>query len=70
MVEGLVILYIGLQMMDFFFNFEWKEFSVGVLFLSITLTILFFLNCKTLGGLFWFLISLIEYFIYLKHIKK
>ncbi len=66
MIIGLIVFFLGLQMIDLFFHFEWEEFSVGVLFISLTLTILFFIKNDMVGSLIWFIISLIEYLSFLK----
>lgn len=66
MIIGLIIFYMGLQLMDLYFHLEWKEFSVGILFISLTLTILFLLKNDMVGSLIWFIISLIEYLSFLK----
>jgi|688.fasta_scaffold1118561_2 hypothetical protein len=70
MVGGLVLLYIGLQMIDFLYHLQWKEFSIGIIFLSLLLTILLIIQSNVIGTMIWFVITLIEYFNYLKLIKK
>jgi hypothetical protein len=59
MVGGLVLLYIGLQMIDFLYHLQWKEFSIGIIFLSLLLTILLIIQSNVIGTMIWFVITLI-----------
>lgn len=70
MVGGLILLYVGLQMIDFLCHLQWKEFSIGIIFLSFLITILLIIQYNVIGTMIWFVITLIEYFNYLKLIKK
>ena len=69
MIIGLCILYIGLQLIDSYFDFHWKQFTIGVIMLSCVITILCFINSMIISGIIWLVVTLIEYRTYLKYIK-
>ena len=70
LITGLCILYIGLQLTEYMFGLHWKEFSIGVLILSIVITISCFINSMLISGIIWTVVSLIEYRNYLLYVKN
>lgn len=69
MLIGLCLLYIGLQITEFQFGLHWKEYSVGMIFLTAIIAVSCFINSFYISSFIWFLITLIEYRSYLKYIK-
>lgn len=65
LILGLCILYIGLQIIDNVFGLHWKEFSVGVILLSLVITILCYIDSMMIAGTIWLVVTLIEYRTYL-----
>ena len=70
MVFGLCLLFVGLQIIDIYFDLHWKEFSIGLIFLSSLITIICFMNSMTIGCITWLIVTLIEYRTYLNNIKE
>lgn len=70
MLIGLCLLYIGLQITEFQLGLHWKEYSVGMIFLSLIITISCFINSFYVSSFIWFLVTLIEYRSYLKYMKN
>jgi hypothetical protein len=60
MILGLGILYIGLTILDMYYDFEWENFSVGLLFLSLLITLLCLIDGRTTSTIIWFVIFLFE----------
>ncbi len=69
MIIGLCLLYVGLQLLDWYFDFYWKEFTIGIIMLSSIITILCFIDSMVISGIIWLIVTLIEYRTYLKYIK-
>ena len=69
MISGLCILYVGLQLLDLYFDFHWKEFTVGIICLSTVITILCLIHLTVISGIIWLVITLVEYRTYLMYIK-
>ncbi len=70
MIIGLCLLYVGLQLLDWYFDFYWKEFTIGIIMLSCIITILCFIDSMVISGIIWLIVTLIEYRTYLKYIKE
>lgn len=60
MILGLVILYVGLTILDFYYDFEWLNFSSGVLLLSLLISVLCLIEGLTTTSIIWFVVFLLE----------
>ena len=58
---ALVILYVGLILMDTYYDFHWKEYVCACCVISILISILLFMDHRVLGGIIWFVVFLLEY---------
>jgi hypothetical protein len=66
MILGLVILYVGLTILDFYYDFEWLNFSSGVLLLSLLISVLCLIEGLTTTSIIWFVVFLLECLSYNK----
>lgn len=57
----LVILYIGLILLDTYYDFHWKEYVCACCVISILISILLFMDNRIMGGTIWFVVFLLEY---------
>ena len=57
----LVILYIGLILLDTYYDFHWKEYVCACCVISILISILLFMDNRVVGGTIWFVVFLLEY---------
>jgi len=65
LIFGMSFMFVGLQIMDFFFDFKWREFSIGLIFLSSLITIISLMDNNLILMIIWFLVTLIEYRSYM-----
>jgi len=66
MITGIIILYIGLTILDMYYDFDWKLFSDIVLLIPVIVMIMFIISGNIHGMMFWFVIFLIETWNYSK----
>ena len=66
---NMCVLYVGLQVLDHFFDFKWKEFSVGCIVLAAVISTCCFIDGFSIAGLVWMLVALIEYNNFIKIFK-
>lgn len=57
----LVILYVGLILLDTYYDFHWKEYVCACCVISILISILLFMDNRIMGGTIWFVVFLLEY---------
>ena len=57
----LVILYVGLIILDTYYDFHWKEYVCACCVISILISILLFMDNRIMGGTIWFVVFLLEY---------
>ena len=66
MITGIIIIYIGLTILDMYYDFDWKLFSDIILFIPVIIMILYIISGNTHEMMFWFVIFLIETWNYSK----
>jgi len=66
MILGLVILYLGLTFLDFYYDFDWLDFSSGMVLLSLLIGILCLIDGLIVTSMIWFVVFLIEKLSYNK----
>lgn len=66
---GLSLLYVGLLIIDCYFDLKWKEYSIGLIILGWLIMVLCFLDSMVISGITWGVVTLIEYRSYLNEIK-
>jgi hypothetical protein len=57
----LVILYVGLILLDTYYDFHWKEYVCACCVICILISILLFMEHRIMGGTIWFVVFLLEY---------
>ena len=70
MCFGLCLLYVGLLLIDCYFDLDWDEFTIGLIILGWLITVLCFMDSMIIGGITWGVVTLIEYRSYLNNVKK
>ena len=66
MITGIIILYIGLTLLDMYYDFDWKLFLDVILFIPVIIMILYIISGDMHEMMFWFVIFLIETWNYAK----
>ena len=69
MVIGLCILYIGLLLIERIFGLYWKEYTVGLITLSLVIAISCYIRSYYISAAVWAITTLMEYNHYLRHYK-
>jgi hypothetical protein len=66
MILALVILYLGLTILDVYYDFDWSDFSSGVVLLALIISFLCLIDKLIISSMIWFVIFLIETLSYNK----
>jgi hypothetical protein len=69
MLLGLCILYIVLILIERIFGLYWKEYTVGLITLSLVIAISYYIKSFYFPAFLWALTTLLEYNHYLRHYK-
>lgn len=69
MLIGLCILYIGLILIERIFGLYWKEYTAGLIMLSLVIVISCYIKSYYISAVIWLITTLLEYNHYLRHYK-
>jgi len=66
---NMCVLYVGLQVLDHFFDIKGKELAIGSVVLSAIIATFCFIEKFSIAGLVWVLVALIDYTNFNKNFK-
>lgn len=69
MLIGLCILYIVMILIERIFGLYWREYTAGLITLSLVIAISYFIKSNYFPAFLWAITTLLEYNHYLKHYK-